>query len=86
MGPKRHPVDDGGHQAWIGDDLAPLAEGEVRGHGHRGFLLALGQDLEEQFGATRVELDIAEFIEQQQVETAVAVDEARQPSFVGGFD
>jgi hypothetical protein len=33
-----------------------------------------------------VELEVAEFVEQEQVETAVAGHGARQVAFVGGFD
>ena len=37
-----------------------FTEGEVGGDGHRGLLLALGQDLEQELRAARVELDVAE--------------------------
>jgi hypothetical protein len=42
--------------------------------------------LEEQFGAAGVDVDVAEFVEQQQIEAAVAGDDAGQDAFVGGFD
>ena|SRR5438105_3929096 len=64
----------------------PLAEGQVRGDGDAGFLLAFGEDLEQQLRAATVELDVAQFVEAQQVEAAVAGDEAREAPFVGGFD
>ncbi len=48
-------------------------------------LLALGQDLEQQFRAAGVELDIAEFVEAEQIEVAVTGDEAGQAAFVGGL-
>jgi hypothetical protein len=41
-------VDDGGHQPGIGYHLAPLTEGKVARHGHRGLLLLLGLDLEQE--------------------------------------
>ena len=49
-------------------------------------LLAFGDDLEQQLGAAGVELDVAELVEAEQVEAAVAGDDAGQASFVGGFD
>ncbi len=60
-------VDDGGDEAGVGDDLAPFAEGEVRGQGDRGLLLAFGEDLEQELGAAGVELDVAELVEAEQV-------------------
>ena len=56
--------------------LAPLRERRVGGDCHRGPLLALGEDLEEQFGSARVEVDVAELVEAEQVEPAVAGDQA----------
>ena len=52
----------------------------------RGAFLAFGDDLEQQLGAAGVELDVAEFVEAEQVEPAVAADDAGQAPFVGGFD
>jgi hypothetical protein len=46
----------------------------------------LGDDLEEQLGAAGVDLDGAELIQEQEVQAAVAADDAGQRSLVGGFD
>jgi hypothetical protein len=62
VGVEGDPVDDGGDKAGVGDDLAPLAEGEVGGDRYAGFFLALGQNLEEQFAAPGVELDVADLV------------------------
>ena len=51
-----------------------------------GLLLALGEDLEQQLGAAGVELDVAELVDAEQVQAAVAGDEAGEAAFVGGFD
>ena len=72
-------------EAGVGDDLAPFAERKIRCQSDRGLLFAFGEDLKQQLGAAGVELDVAEFVEADQVESAVAGDEARQASFVGGF-
>ena len=69
-----------------GNDGAPLGERQVRGDRDRGAFLAFGDDLEQQLGASGVDLDVAELVEQQQVEAAVAGDDPGQAPFVGGFD
>ena len=79
------PVDDGGDEAGVGEDGAPFAEGQVGGDGDGGSFLALGDDLEEQLAAAAVDLDVAEFVEQQQVQASVAADDAGQCALVGGF-
>ena len=43
-----------------------------------GAFLAFGDDLEQQLGAAWVDLDVAEFVEAEQVEAAVAADDAGQ--------
>ncbi len=78
-------IDDGRRQPEVGEGLAPFAEGRVRGDGHGRALLALGQDLEQQLGPTRVEMDIVELVEKQQVESAVPRDDPGQGPLVGGF-
>ena len=41
-----------------------------------GFLFAFGEDLEQQLAAAGVELDVAEFVEAEQIEPAVAANDA----------
>lgn len=50
MGAEGEPVDDGGGEPGIGEGLTPFRGGRVGGDGDGGAFLALGQDLEEQFG------------------------------------
>ena len=57
--------------------------GQIRGRGHRRLLLALGQDLEQQLSPSGVELDVAELVEAQQVEPAIAGHQPGQSPFVG---
>src|SRR5947207_638106 len=47
-------VDDGGDEARVGDDLAPLAERQVGRDGDAGLLFAFGEDLEQQLAAAGV--------------------------------
>ena len=68
-------VDDRGAQARVGEGLVPGGEGFVGGDGDRGAFFSFGEDLEEQSGAAAVQLQVAQFVDQQQVDAAVAVDE-----------
>jgi len=86
VGVEGDAVDDGGDEAGVGEDGAPFAEGQVGGDGDGGAFFAFGDDLEEQFGSPGVDVDVAEFVEAEQVEAAVAADDPGQDSFVGGFD
>jgi hypothetical protein len=50
-----------------------------------GSFFAFGDDLGQQFGAAGVELDIAQLVQQQEVQAAVAADDTGQLPLVGGF-
>jgi hypothetical protein len=58
-------------------------EGRVAHDRDRGALLALGQDLEEEFGGSLVEVDVAELIDREEVESAVAGDGLGEVELVG---
>jgi hypothetical protein len=51
-------VDDGLGEARVGEDLCPLAEGEVGGDDQRAALVALGDDLEDELGGALGEGEI----------------------------
>jgi hypothetical protein len=59
---------------------------EVGADADAGAFLSFGDDLEQQFGAVGIDLDVAQFVEQQDVEAAVAADHPGQLPFVGGLD
>ena len=61
-----------------GNTVAPFGERQVGGDRDRGSFFAFGDDLEQQFGAAWVDLDVAEFVEAEQVQAAVAGDDAGQ--------
>ena len=63
-------------QAFRPEDLGPLVEGQVGGHQDGAPLVALAEDLEEQFRSGGGQGDEAQLIDGQQVE---------QPSFVPGL-
>jgi hypothetical protein len=79
------PVDDRGAQAGVGEGLGPAAEGFVGRDCDGGLLFAFGEDLEEEFGAAPVELEVAQFIQTEQVDPAVAGDDFGEGSVVLGF-
>ncbi|MBW3084974.1 hypothetical protein KEM60_01165 [Austwickia sp. TVS 96-490-7B] len=64
---KGEAVDDRGAQAGVGEGLAPAAEGFVGRHGDGCAFPALGQNLEEQYGAASVQAEVAQFVEADQV-------------------
>src|SRR5680860_763864 len=57
------PVRDGGGQARVGERRSPLAERRVGGDRDAGAFVAFGEDLEQQLGAARVQVQIAELVE-----------------------
>lgn len=86
VGVEGDPVDDGSNQSGVGEHGAPFTERQVGGDRDRGPFLSFGDDLEQQFGSARVDLDIAELVEAEWVQAPVAGHHARQDPFVGGFD
>jgi hypothetical protein len=71
---------------WVGEHGAPFAERQVGGDRDGGSFFAFGDDLEQQFGAAGVDLDVAQLVQAEEIESAVATDYAEQGSFVSGLD
>jgi hypothetical protein len=69
-------VEQGGGHAFALEDLAPVAEGQVAGDQQAGPLVAVGEDLEEQFGAAAAEREIPEFIAEEQVQLVELTQES----------
>src|SRR5580700_7004152 len=80
------PVDDGRTQPRVGEGGGPFGEGGVGRDRDGGAFLAFGEDLEQQFGAAPVQLEVAELVQAQKVDAAVAGDGAGQGLVVGGLD
>ena len=70
------PVDDGLGEPGVGEHLGPLAEGEVGGHDQRAAFVALGDDLEDDFGGALGQRQVAEFVEDDEFGARVAADDA----------
>src|SRR5216683_8449683 len=80
------PVHDRGAEPGVGEGGGPLGEGGVGGDGDGGAFLPFGEDLEQQLGAAAVELEVAQLVQAQKVDPAVAGDGAREGLVVGGLD
>src|SRR5215472_11920205 len=59
-------IEDGGGQgAVVVEDLRPVFVGAVGGDHHRGALVALADDLEQQVGAVLIDREVAELVDNQ---------------------
>jgi hypothetical protein len=57
------PVNDRCAQPGGSEGLGPAGERSVGRYGHGRFLLAFGEDLEEQFGAAYIQFHVTEFVD-----------------------
>jgi hypothetical protein len=86
VGVEGDAIDDRRDETWVGEHRPPLGERQVGGDRDGGSFFSFGDDLEQQLCSAWVDLDVAEFVEAEQVEPPVAADHAGQLPFVGGFD
>ena len=75
----------GDGEAWVGEGLGLFAERFVRGDRDGCSFFALGEDLEEQLGGASIEADVAEFVDREEVVSAVACDGAGELVVIIGF-
>src|SRR6266436_6287198 len=68
------PIDHGGGDGVVAEDLAPASERLVAGHDEAGPLVAAGDQMEEQVGGLGLERDVADLVDLS------GVDHARGPS------
>jgi hypothetical protein len=73
-------------KAGVGEGLGPAGDGLVGGDGDAALSFSFGQDLEEEFGAAAVEFHVAELVDAQKIDSAVAGDGLGQLFLVGGID
>ena len=69
-------VDDGGGESGVGEGFGPFGEGGVGGDGDGCSFFSFGEDLEEEFSGFLVEVDVAEFVDGEEVVAGVAVHDA----------
>ena len=85
VGPVGESVDDRLREPRVGEDLRPLAEGEVgRGDQRRAFV-ALGDHLEDKLGGALGQGEIAQLIEDEQLDACVACDDTGELASGLGF-
>jgi hypothetical protein len=85
VGVEGEAVHDGAQQPGVGEGAAPLGERGVGGDRDGAAFLTVGEDLEEQFRAGLVQVEVAEFVETKQIDAAVAGDDFVELPVVGGF-
>ena len=56
-------VDDGLGEPGVGEDLGPVAEGEVGRDDKAAAFVAFGEDLEDEFGGAVGQREVAQFVE-----------------------
>src|SRR5258705_2516480 len=86
VGVEGEPVDDGGAEPGVGEGAGPFGEGRVGRDRDGGAFLAFGEDLEQQLGTAPVQFEVAQFVQAEQVDAAVAGDGAGQGLVIGGLD
>ena len=79
-------VEQGAGEALADEDLGPFVEGQVAGDQGGSALMALREDLEEEFRAGLGQRDEAEFIADQELDIGEALLVAQQALLVAGFD
>ena len=84
VGVEGEPVHRRGEEG-VGERGSPFAERGVGGAGDGGSFLGGGDELEDQFGATSVESDVVDFVEDQEVEVGLARYQPGQAFAVGSF-
>lgn len=81
----REPIERGTGEAFAAEDFGPVLKGQVRGHDQAVPFVGRGDDVEQEFGAGLAGGDVAEFVEDQQVELAQRLSIAEQLAFFLGF-
>src|ERR671931_934836 len=61
------PVDEGGGDHGVAEDLAPLLEAAVAADGDRASLVAAGDEREEEVGGLPLEREVADLVDDQEV-------------------
>lgn len=70
--PQGEPIHDGGARSWVGEHCRPAGERRVGGDGDGVLFLPFGQHLKKQLGASFVEFHVTEFVDAEQIHSAVA--------------
>ena len=79
-------VKQGAGEALAAEDLGPFVEGQVAGDQGRAAFMALGEDLEQQFGAGLRQRHVTDLIDDEQVDLGQRLLVAQQMFLVPGLD
>src|SRR5829696_1417186 len=85
VGVEGEPVDNGSGQSRVGEGVAPFGEGGVGGAGDGGAFFSGGDDLKQQLGAARVQGQVADLVQTEQIEPGVAAEDAGELFVIGRF-
>jgi hypothetical protein len=85
VGVEGEPVHHCCGEAGVGEGVAPFGEGGVGGAGDGRPFFSGGDDLEQQLRAARIQGEVADLIQAEQVEPGVAAEDAGELFVVGGF-
>jgi hypothetical protein len=77
------PVEQRGRHLGVAEDAGPFTKGQVGGDDDRGALVQSADQMEEQLAAGLGEREIAEFIEDDEVETGQVIGQAALPARTG---
>ena len=69
-------------QALLAEDLRPLGKGQVGGNGDTGPFIAVGEELEEQLSRLTRKRQIAQLVDEHQVEAPIVRQQSRKAEFV----
>ncbi len=78
-------IEQSGGKLFVGEDLDPLGERQIRSDDGRTPLVRLSQQIEQQLAAGVFERDETQFINQQKCDFLVTLLQRRQPSLISGF-
>jgi site-specific DNA recombinase len=79
------PVNDGLREPRVGEYFGPLAERQVRGHDQRPAFVAFADDLEDELGGAVREGQIPQLVQEQDLDSGVAADDAGELFAAVGF-
>ena len=64
----RHPVEERGRHLGVSEDLAPFPKRQIRRDDHRGLLVELRDQVEQELGAVLRERQVAKFVQDHDIE------------------
>src|SRR6266436_567348 len=78
MAAMNETIEECRRQAFLAEDLRPLGKGQVGSNRDAGALIAVGEKLEEELGRLTREGQVAQLVDEHQIEAPVVRQQARQ--------